>query len=79
MKRLVAFLFHAPGLYVVYRERLPWEMVKKNLVAIAVTLAAMLGTGVVAGPLAAILAWGAGHAAWGAYLAWWIPSAGSPS
>jgi drug/metabolite transporter (DMT)-like permease len=74
-RRLVAFLGHAPALWLVYRERLPRRIIIANAVAAAGTLAAVfLATRRSPRPLrAAALAWAAGHVAWGTLLAAMLP------
>ncbi len=69
MRRLVAFLFHAPGLWLVYRERLPRRLYAANAVAIGVTLVAAAVAFVRLDGLAAAAAWASGHVLWGAVLA----------
>jgi hypothetical protein len=65
-------------MWLAYGERLPRHLRRANAVAIALTLAAMAGTGFIlrrrghdtAGIAAGVgLAWLAGHMAWGSYFA----------
>jgi hypothetical protein len=76
-RRLVAFIAHAPGLWLVYREPLPRQLRRGNVLAILVTLAVMGGAWLAADqarrPAAIALAWLAGHLTWGAYLAARLP------
>ena len=71
-RRLVAFVGHAPGLWLVYGESLPASMKRANVVAVAVTLLAMVAAAIVAphgrAIMAAVAAWLVGHGLWGAYL-----------
>jgi hypothetical protein len=79
MRRLVAFAGHAPALWLLYREPLPRALWVPNVLALTLTVAAMLGVGVVAcrdRPLwPVVAAWLAGHVIWGAYLAYRLPAA----
>jgi hypothetical protein len=73
-RRLVALFLHAPGLWLIYREPLPKELRRPNLVAATATLAAMAATFWLAPPpwgrpWGVLAAWLAGHLAWGTYLA----------
>jgi hypothetical protein len=65
----VAFLFHAPGLFVFYRERIPRRLWLGNAVAVAVTLVAAGLAWQRWGGIGALAAWGGGHLLWGGYLA----------
>lgn len=69
MRRLIAFLFHAPGLWLFYREPIPRRLWAANLIAIGLTLAAVIVGGARFGGGPAFLAWACGHVAWGAVLA----------
>lgn len=78
LRRAVAWLGHAPGLWLCYREPLPRPLRRPNVVAVLGTLAAVT-TAVLLAPhdgaaLAALLTWATGHVAWGSYLAWHLPS-----
>lgn len=73
-RRLVALFLHAPGLWLIYRERLPRELRRANLVAAAATVVTMAATAWLlpppwGWPRGVISAWAAGHLAWGTYLA----------
>jgi hypothetical protein len=75
MRRLVAWLGHAPGLWLAYREPIPRELRGANVAAVVATLIAI---GVVAanvddGWLRFAVPWLVGHVLWGAYLAWRLP------
>lgn len=72
-RRLVALFLHAPGLWLIYREPLPKELRRPNLVAATATLAAMAATFWLAPPAwgrpwGVLAAWLAGHLGWGACL-----------
>lgn len=70
-RRLVAFLGHYPGLWLVYREPFPRGLGSANVIAAAATVGGMVA---VAGSWRAVLvAWAIGHALWGAYLAARLP------
>ncbi|GMU64117.1 MAG: hypothetical protein AMXMBFR36_03910 [Acidobacteriota bacterium] len=74
-RRLVALFLHAPGLWLIFREPLPKELRRPNLVAATATLGAMAATFWLAPapwgrPWGVLAAWLAGHLAWGAYLTW---------
>ena len=69
MRRSIAFLFHAPGLWLFYRERLPRRLVAANIVAIVLTVAAALAAFAKLGAGAAIATWASGHFVWGLVLA----------
>jgi len=70
-RRLVALLLHQPGLSLLYGDRPPPTRVLLNLVAVGVTIAAMLAAWHLSErPLIATIAtWAAGHMLWGAWLA----------
>src|SRR5882724_11552927 len=68
----VAFLFHAPGLWVFCRSRLPKRLVPANIVALALSAILTAVSAALASehPIwAAIVAWSLGHILWGVYLA----------
>jgi len=72
-RRLVALFLHAPGLWLIYRERLPKELRRPNLVAAAATAVVMAATAWLlpppwGWPRGVLSAWAAGHLAWGIYL-----------
>ena len=78
MRRLVAFLFHAPGLRLFYGEHLPTALGRANGVAVLATVAAIVGAYLflptdtrIAG---AFLVWLIGHFIWGTYLAMKLPA-----
>jgi hypothetical protein len=77
LRRAVAWLGHAPGLWLLYREVMPARLRWANVLAVLGTLAAMgLATALVEGApwwQAALLAWIAGHVVWGTILAWLLP------
>jgi hypothetical protein len=73
-RSLVAFFLHAPGLWLLYRLRPGPHTKRENRIAIALTVALTVAVAaaahVVTGRfIAAGLAWAAGHAFWGAWLA----------
>ena len=76
MRRLVAALTHAPGLWLLYRQTLPRSLWRPNAIAIGATLAAMV-TAALWWPdraaVAAFAAWAVGHVLWGLALAAWLP------
>lgn len=78
---LVGFLGHAPGLRLVARARFAPGFAPRNLVALALTLAAMVVAGVGAPPGSAaawvLVAWLIGHFAWSLILAGWILAGGA--
>lgn len=83
MRRVVAFLFHAPGLRLVYAERLSPQLARANTLAVAATVGLML-IGWTTAPadqqvLHATIAFIAGHVTWGGYLAWQLPAAPTDS
>jgi hypothetical protein len=69
VRNVVAFLFHAPGLWIFFRARLSPATVRANVVAVGFTLAAIAIAGAAAkdgGRIAAVLtAWAIGHVLWG--------------
>lgn len=71
-RRLVAAFGHAPGLWLVYRESLSDEVKRANVVAVALTIVAMVAAAVLSPEgrrgMAVVVAWLVGHALWGAYL-----------
>jgi hypothetical protein len=73
MKRaaLIAFLFHAPGLWIA-RVPVPSAAKRENGVAMAVTLAATALAWSAASWQAALAVYLVGHFAWSARLAWWV-------
>lgn len=66
---VTAFLFHAPGLWVVYRRRLGAGTTRRNAMAAGLTLAAMAAGYAWGGGGRAAAIWAIGHIAWGAWLA----------
>ena len=82
LRRLVAFVGHAPGLWFCYRERLPKALARDDVIAILATAAsigaaakyprARMSTATAVG-----LAWLTCHVLWGAYLAMRLPPAAS--
>ncbi|MBL8741304.1 MAG: hypothetical protein JNK04_09425 [Myxococcales bacterium] len=68
-RAFVAFWTHAPGLWLCYRATLGPVTKRHNLVAVGVTLAAMLTAWLLTKELRAVgWAWAVGHVAWGAWL-----------
>ena len=66
----VALGFHAPGLWWWYRRRLGPRTRQHNVVAIGLTVAAMVLAGLVTRDAVVVAAtWALGHLAWGAWLA----------
>lgn len=70
-RRWVAFLGHAPGLYVLCGEGLPRALWAPQALAVAVTLAAMAAAAFAVSPwwLGTGAAWLLGHLSWSTYLA----------
>jgi hypothetical protein len=72
MRRAVAVLLHVPGLRILFGFRPPRRLVRVNVLAVVITLAAMA----IAGSLAPVerrwlwvaITWAVGHMAWGGYL-----------
>ena len=76
MRRLVAFVGHAPGLWLAYREPIPRELRRANVVAVAATIVAMVAAVAfvdAGGWLRPLVPWLVGHLAWGTYLALRLP------
>ena len=77
LRRLVALVGHAPGLWLMYREPLPPPVRRPNAVAVALTLMAMATAGLLAPAgqrgMAVLLTWLVGHFAWGIWLAVKLP------
>ena len=77
LRRFVAFIGHAPALWLFYGESLEERLHRPNLVAIALTLALMAIVPVAAHLLwetttvwpYVFVAWVLGHVAWGVFLA----------
>jgi hypothetical protein len=73
MRRLVAVLGHAPGLWLIHRQLLPRRLLVANIMAVAITIVAMAAAYRISAPpwrLGSTLAtWGALHLIWGLYLA----------
>jgi hypothetical protein len=74
---MVAFLAHAPGLYLLARRTLEPTWMRMNVAAVGATLVAMAIAGVALrdrGLAGAGIAgtWIVGHTAWSAYLAWGV-------
>lgn len=78
---LLAFCGHAPGIWLVSGARLTPALARVNLVALALTLAAMAGAAAIAdegeGLRALALAWLVGHFLWSAAFAAWILGGGA--
>jgi len=71
-------------LWLIYRERLPMELRRPNLVAAAATAVVMAATAWLlpppwGWPRGALSAWAAGHLAWGAFLMRHAPRSPRPS
>jgi bacteriorhodopsin len=76
VRRLVALIGHVPGLWLVYREALPPELRRTNLIAVAATLIGVLAVVGLADEVGwgdVVFPWLVGHLLWGAYLAWRLP------
>lgn len=73
---------HAPALWLLYGERMPAGLARKNAVAIGLTLAGATAAALSGRGRSAVwragLVWLAGHVAWGAYLASRLPSGQDP-
>ena len=72
-RRLVAWLGHAPGLWLFYREAVPVGLRRANLVAVLATLIAMTVAALALRAAWVLFAWLAGHVVWGTVLAWRLP------
>ena len=72
-RRGLAFLGHAPALWLFYREPLPKRLRVPNIIAATATVGLMVAVYQTATPRwrvrGALAAWLAGHFAWGVYLA----------
>jgi hypothetical protein len=67
---LVAFLFHAPGLWLLGAPALGRRTRRENLAAVLATIIAMALAGALTRAVwPVVVAWAVGHAAWGARLA----------
>lgn len=75
-RRGLAFVGHAPALWLFYREALPRPMWLPNAVAVLATLVTVAAAWRTS-PLAALGAFVIGHFAWGAFLAWRLPASTS--
>ena len=77
MRRAVAFVLHAPGLRLVYSERLTPALARYNALAVIATfgIAYILYDTAPEGEAMtrALIAWCIGHFAWGGYLALNLP------
>ena len=65
----MAFLFHAPGLWLFYRQKLAPQLQRQNVLAAGATFLAMAVGFWSQGLWALGAAWAVGHVAWGAWLA----------
>jgi hypothetical protein len=68
----IAFLFHAPGLWLFCPTRFTPRIIKANLIALALTVIATALSVMVTTRYAlwvGLAAWSIGHFLWGAYLA----------
>lgn len=76
-RRAAAWLFHAPGLFLIHGEKLAPRVLRANAVAAVLTVAAIAAALYFAPPpqriFAAIAAWLVGHVAWGSYLVRHLP------
>ena len=75
-RRAIAWLAHAPGLWLVYREIPPRRLLWANAIAVVVTLILIVTAYLAGGENRVLFAFGAwvlGHIAWGTYLAWKLP------
>lgn len=77
----IAFMGHTPGLKILVGCRFtPW-LVRVNIVAAGLTVAAMVGAGLMAPPgqggWAVLFAWLIGHFAWSVIFAAWILRGGA--
>jgi hypothetical protein len=77
-RRATAWLIHAPGLWLLYGERLPRTLRRANALAVVLTLVAIalawLRPPFEPRALAALAALVTGHVLWGSYLTWRLPS-----
>ena len=68
---IVAFAFHAPGLWLCFKRPVPVAARKENLAALLVTLISMAAAGWLGNNLIWVaIVWFVGHVSWGARLAW---------
>ncbi len=78
VRRLVAFAFHAPGLRLVYGERLTPDLARYNQLAVVATIGLIFIAYQTAPEGAsmtrAAIAFVAGHLAWGLFLALKLPA-----
>jgi intracellular septation protein A len=75
---LIAWVGHAPGLWLIYREKLPRSLIAANAVAVfltAIAIACVLVSGRFVHRIAtAIVVWIFCHVLWGSYLVWHLRS-----
>ena len=81
-RRATALFFHAPGLWLLFREPIPASLRFPNLIAIMLTVIAM-GLSITLAPqgsrvVATVSAWLIGHLLWGTILAVRLPPRPSP-
>ena len=70
MKPVVAaLLFHAPGLWLLAKQRLSPLAARLNVAALALTLVAMVVGGLQQGVLGVVVCWAVGHILWSLTLA----------
>ena len=81
MLAAIAFAGHTPGLKIMAGSRFTPLLVRVNVVAAVLTVAAMVAAGVLAapgeGPWAVLVAWLIGHFAWSVVFSSWILAGGA--
>lgn len=78
---ILAFCGHAPGVWILSGARLTPALTRVNLVALALTIAAMIAAALLAaegeGGRDLVIAWLVGHFLWSAVFAAWILRGGA--
>ena len=70
-----AVLFHLPGVVLFTKHRPSRDVVRMNVLALAVTAAAVVAAGLTRGALTAFLTWAVVHATWSVTLGWLVSRA----
>lgn len=73
----VAFAGHIPGIKLFTRARLTPRLVRANIVAVALTLAAMATAYALANPFTVLITWLIAHFTWSIIFATWILTGGA--